>query len=528
MIKFHSTISRRDFMKAIGLAGVGVGTAALANPAFHDLDEVASVSSRGKVNRPWWVKEREALDSTTPVDWDVYKRYDGALNDVPFLGQMPPEEAKKLTDETGMMGLFETLQKDQGITSQFLKFPKWAPGTRQIEHMKKNTPGYGVREFAFGNGLVTWPSKLLEPHGMYMGDSRVMSRIWSPQELGVPRWEGTPEENAALMRTVIRTLGGSTIGFVPLDDKTRRFINTRPIADPGMHVEFEDVDKPYLKYAGKDNSESKFVIPYSFKTAITFSWQMSKEIMRVPGIHTAQQSGGTCIQIDVARHQLLQFLKALGWGGASTDAIGNHLFPPFGVMGGLGEMGRMTMVITPERGPQVRATSCVFTDLPLAYDKPIDFGARRFCLSCKKCAEICPKGAISKETDPSWEITAKYDKYVKPETFNNAGLETWYLDHNKCYQGWKESLSGYCGLCQPNCTFSKFDEASIHQVILSTSSATPVFNGFFRKMDDLFGYGSLAKAWETTTKEEIDNLMYSGENLSEWAYEGTYGRTRGF
>ncbi|APV45316.1 reductive dehalogenase [Dehalogenimonas formicexedens] len=526
MSKFHSTVTRRDFMKAIGLAGAGVGAAALANPVFHDLDELGGATGIGKAKRAWWVKEREALDSTTPVDWDIYKRYDGALNTVPFLGNMAPDEAKKLTDETGMIGLLETLQHDLGNTAAMIKFPKWQPGSQHIEAMLNKKPGYSVREFAFGHGMVTWPSKLLEPHAMFMGDSRIMSRIWSPQELGVPPWSGTPEENSALLRTVIRTLGGSTIGFVPLNEKTRRFINTRPIGDPGMRIEFEDVDAPYLKYSGKDNSESKFVIPNKFTTAVTFSWQMSKAIMNVPGMHTAQQSGGTCIQIDVPRHTLLQFFKALGWHAASTDAIGNHLFPPFGVMGGLGEMGRMTMVITPERGPQIRATSCVFTDLPLAYDNPIEFGARRFCFTCKKCADVCPMGAISTEKEPSWDITKKYDNYVQPETFNNAGLNAWYLDHNKCYQGWRKSLSGYCGLCQPNCTFSKFDQAGIHQVIMGTASTTPVFNGFFRKMDDFFGYGSKAKGWGETTQEEIDALMYSGENLSEWGYDGTYGRHR--
>ena len=42
MSKFHSIVSRRDFMKGLGLAGVGLGTAAAASPVFHDLDEVTA------------------------------------------------------------------------------------------------------------------------------------------------------------------------------------------------------------------------------------------------------------------------------------------------------------------------------------------------------------------------------------------------------------------------------------------------------------------------------------------------------
>ena len=49
-------MSRRDFMKALGLAGAGVGAAAAAAPVFHDLDEVMSSASMQK--HPWYVKER--------------------------------------------------------------------------------------------------------------------------------------------------------------------------------------------------------------------------------------------------------------------------------------------------------------------------------------------------------------------------------------------------------------------------------------------------------------------------------------
>ncbi|GAI88797.1 unnamed protein product, partial [marine sediment metagenome] len=40
MSKYHSTVSRRDFMKALGLGAAGLGAAGAAAPVFHDLDEV--------------------------------------------------------------------------------------------------------------------------------------------------------------------------------------------------------------------------------------------------------------------------------------------------------------------------------------------------------------------------------------------------------------------------------------------------------------------------------------------------------
>ena len=50
MVKFHSTISRRDFLKILGLGGAGFA-AAVSAPAFHDLDEVLT-SPEAEFKRP--------------------------------------------------------------------------------------------------------------------------------------------------------------------------------------------------------------------------------------------------------------------------------------------------------------------------------------------------------------------------------------------------------------------------------------------------------------------------------------------
>jgi len=39
MPDYHSTVSRREFMKALGLGGIGLGLSSMSGPVFHDLDE---------------------------------------------------------------------------------------------------------------------------------------------------------------------------------------------------------------------------------------------------------------------------------------------------------------------------------------------------------------------------------------------------------------------------------------------------------------------------------------------------------
>jgi len=70
------------------------------------------------------------------------------------------------------------------------------------------------------------------------------------------------------------------------------------------------------------------------------------------------------------------------------------LCPPIAEDAGLGTIGRIGLLITPELGPRVRL-SVVTTDLPIIIDKKKkDNSVIEFCTKCKKCAEVCPTEAI--------------------------------------------------------------------------------------------------------------------------------------
>jgi reductive dehalogenase len=149
-------------------------------------------------------------------------------------------------------------------------------------------------------------------------------------------------------------------------------------------------------------------------------------------------------------------------------------------MAGLGELSRFNRLISPEFGPMVRVFK-MLTDLPVATDKPINAGILEFCKHCKKCAEACPSGALSFETEPTWDIVGG---------FNNPGHKAWFDDAVKCMTYWREGAATNCGICFAVCPFAKKDQAWVHSWVKAGISTVPAMDGFFRSMDDAFGYGA--------------------------------------
>jgi epoxyqueuosine reductase len=56
--------------------------------------------------------------------------------------------------------------------------------------------------------------------------------------------------------------------------------------------------------------------------------------------------------------------------------------------------------------------------------------------------------------------------------------------------GQKEFTGTNCGICFAVCPFAKKDKAWIHQWVKIGTATAPGADGFFRTMDDAFGYGA--------------------------------------
>ena len=178
---------------------------------------------------------------------------------------------------------------------------------------------------------------------------------------------------------------------------------------------------------------------------------------------------------------IAQQIRNLGYSAkAHTVMDGTVLQPPLLLLAGLGEISRIGEVILhPLLGPRLKS-GAVTTDMPLAHDKPIDFGLQRFCEACNKCARECPSGAIT----------------AGPKKMFN-GYEIWKSDSQKCTTYRVTQPGGaMCGRCMKTCPWNLeglFSQTPFRWAASNLPGAAPVL----AKLDDAVGNGGLneVKKW---------------------------------
>jgi ferredoxin len=140
--------------------------------------------------------------------------------------------------------------------------------------------------------------------------------------------------------------------------------------------------------------------------------------------------------------QLAAYIRELGYPArAHHEREEQVLQVPIAVEAGLGELGRLGMLLTPDWGPRVRI-STVTTDLPLVPDEPVDIGVQTVCSLCGKCAQNCPSGAIPREG----QVVVR-------------GVRKWAIDPRKCLGFWGSCKKKWddCSLCIAVCPYNRPD-----------------------------------------------------------------------
>jgi len=174
-------------------------------------------------------------------------------------------------------------------------------------------------------------------------------------------------------------------------------------------------------------------------------------------------------------------LRNLGYAAKAHSVLdGEVLQPPLLLLSGLGEVSRIgEVILNPFLGPRLKS-GVVTTDLPMAHDRPVDFGLQSFCEACNKCARECPSGAIT----------------AGPKLMFN-GYEIWKSDSQKCatYRITTEG-GAMCGRCMKTCPWNLeglFAERPFRWAAMTWPKAAPAL----AKLDDALGRGGLnpVKKW---------------------------------
>ncbi len=230
--------------------------------------------------------------------------------------------------------------------------------------------------------------------------------------------------------------------------------------------------KDYHKYTHRGR-KGNYGLPvdngHRFAIAITVEMDFN-QVRSGPLSPIVMESAQQYMSSGAIAVQLAEFIRRSGY-RARAHIDGNYevVCPLVARDAGLGEIGRMGLLMTPKQGPRVRI-AVVTTDIPLLVDKPKNMSSViEFCTYCKKCAANCPSSSIS--FDPREQIN---------------GTERWQIDQESCFTFWTKTGTD-CGRCMSVCPYSHPDNI-LHNLVRFGIRNSSIFSRGAVYMDDFF-YG---------------------------------------
>jgi len=175
--------------------------------------------------------------------------------------------------------------------------------------------------------------------------------------------------------------------------------------------------------------------------AIAFTCEMDAEMAaRAPMAPIVMESARVYVEAGAIAVQIAIFLRRLGYRSrAHIDGNYRVVCPLVARDAGLGEIGRMGLLMTPRLGTRVRI-GVVTTELPLlANPRQPDPSVDDFCEICDRCVVMCPAAAVP--------AGSKQDV---------DGVRRWQIDSEACFTYW--CLVGTdCARCMAVCPHSHPD-----------------------------------------------------------------------
>jgi ferredoxin len=234
--------------------------------------------------------------------------------------------------------------------------------------------------------------------------------------------------------------------------------------------------KPYHLYSvvGRgDRYGEPVTLHHRFALALTV--EMDKTMVdRAPHGPTAMESAQQYLNAGAIAVQLAEFIRELGYSArAHIDGSYRVVCPLVARDAGLGEIGRMGLLMTPRLGPRVRL-AVVTTDMSLVVDERVrDLTMIDFCERCLKCADACPSKSIP------FEGRREID-----------GVKRWQINSESCFTYWC-TVGTDCAVCMRTCPYSHPDNF-LHNLVRAGIKQSVLFRELAIKMDDFF-YGRVPK-----------------------------------
>ncbi|MCF8236065.1 MAG: 4Fe-4S dicluster domain-containing protein [Bacteroidales bacterium] len=291
--------------------------------------------------------------------------------------------------------------------------------------------------------------------------------------LGFAAAESSFNTVAHFSRHVTGPVAGEKKAIDP--DVLTRFLKNWSRKLGALHFGICELDEHHWYSVKGRGAEYDAPISQEHKYGIAITVEMRKEMVDTgPKAGIVMESGQQYLEAGRIAMQLAAFLRELGH-DARAHIDGNYrvVCPLVARDAGLGEIGRMGLLMSPVHGPRVRI-AVVTTNVPLQVSKAKrDASVEHFCKICKKCAHICPSRSIS------------FEPYQVVE-----GVKRWQIDSESCFNYWC-IVGTDCAQCMRVCPYSHPDNL-MHNIIRWGIRHSHLFRYFALKMDDVF-YGKRPK-----------------------------------
>lgn len=425
-------VSRRDFIKIAGLAGVAASAGGLFASGIREGSNTDSYTGWESFNPETQFFNRAPFEFAGPAHKPVGDvRRPSHITDYVFGRVRTFQKAYEAKPDWSLDDPIEELGLPAPVVAFYKEFPErleWDYRTfsETIPNNREDAEKYGSYfklADVYSAGFTAHAGYLPKPKAPpEVSDFQFMARgMPEPQPIGEPLPFKSPELAAEFIKEIAHRYGATLVGIT----KT----NPDWLYSEGWAGCPEDYD--YSK------------MPEHWEYAIVIGVPMEWDVILASPQASTSYDGYD--RVSTAAVRIEGALKYMGYPARSHTPMTSYdlIVPPHAIEAGLGEVGRTGYCITPELGGNCRM-ALVTTSLPMALDKPIDFGVAEFCNKCKLCAESCPSGAISMADSPD-------DMVLR-------GYEHWYINNGACYNYWRETMGPMgCRLCVATCPYSRKD-----------------------------------------------------------------------